>query len=226
MKILTGKSIKDIWEKNRTEFLSIYAHEQEKPIGFEKLEKRFVDSNGKQYYGFPKTLPMPLERFGHVQDTLMWMASGLTGKELRSLIDVADKALMDGLKNGKNAAKIGFTLEEMKMRENMVIHTELLYNFLAYCVVREDEKIDVVDKEIHLQKVAQFKEETANGNSYFFFRKPELENLSWLSRLTESEWAEYFQKSQVEQQALKERLKIVSSSYESEPKKKTQKKES
>lgn len=224
MKILAGKNLKDIWEKNRTEFLALYSHEQDKPIGFEKLEKRFVDSEGRQYYGFPDNLPLPLERYGMSNEMLMWMSAGLTNKELEKLVSLGDEAIVSGLKVGKNAAILGWVFHEIKLRANMVIHTELLYNYLAYLVVREDEKVDVIDKEIQQQKVDQFKKETGNGNSYFFFRSPELKNLTWLWKLTESEWEKYWQGSVMEQNILKEKLSLISSNLESKEKGKTSKK--
>ncbi len=138
-------------------------------IPHSKLEKCFTDSLGIHYYKFPEAMSLPIERFGKLQEFMMWMSAGLTSNELDLLLDEADKALTAGLTQGKNASKIGFVLSQIRERKSMVIHTELLYNFLAVQVIREDEKPEHFNNAIHLEKIEQFKLETANGKTYDFF---------------------------------------------------------
>src|SRR3990172_2496470 len=138
-------------------------------IPHSKLELCFTDSCGCKYYKFPEAMSLPIERFGKLQEFMMWMSAGLTSVELDSLLDEADKALMTGLTTGKNASKIGFVLTQIRERKNMVIHTELLYNFLAVQVIREDEQVEFFNNAIHLEKIEQFKSETKDGKTYDFF---------------------------------------------------------
>jgi len=97
----------------------------------------------------------------------------------------------------------------------MVIHTDLLYNFLAVQWVREDEHPELFDATIHDEKVRQFKNETATGNSYFFFRQPELKRLNELWNFTENEWTQYWNESQQRQQFMQMALKTILSDIES-----------
>lgn len=179
-------------------------------IPHSKLELCFTDTDGKKYYKFPESMSLPIERFGKLQEYMMWMSAGLTSVELDNLLDEADKALMDGLLQKKNAAKIGFIITQIRERKNMIIHTELLYNFLAVQVIREDEKPEYFNNAIHLKKIEQFKEETKNGKTYDFFLKIGLKKLNDLFNMSEEEWNQCWEESLEAQRILKEiRNKIL-----------------
>lgn len=176
-----------------------------------KLELCFTDSNGVKYYKFPEAMSLPVERFGKLQEFMMWMSAGLTSVELDALIDTADQALTDGLTQKKNAAKIGFVLSQIRERKNMVIHTELLYNFLAVQVIREDEPAEHFNNSIHLEKIAQFKIETANGKTYDFFLHIGLKKLNDIFNMSEAEWNKFWGDSLEQQILLKKMLSKMSS---------------
>lgn len=223
MSIFTRSSLKDIWTKNRAEFLKLYAEEQYKFINHKELEKRFVDRNGVQYYGFPGDMQLPIERWGRAKTYLGMMSMSLSDVELNKIADGMDSCLMNGLKTGKNAAKLGALIEETRFRNRALLHHELLYNYLAVFMVREDEEPTTVNEDIHKQKVIQFKTETENG-SYFFFRVPELKNLTWLWNLSEEEWKQQWTNSLREEELLEARLKIYSPDLSQKKEKKTSKK--
>jgi len=174
-----------------------------------KLELCFTDSKGKKHYKFPEAMSLPVERFGKLQEFMMWMSAGLTSVELDALLDVADKALMDGLLRNKNASKIGFVLTQIRERKNMVIHTELLYNFLAVQVIREDEKAEHFNNALHLEKIEQFKEENKDGKTYDFFLRIGLKKLNDLFNMSEAEWTRFWGESLEAQRVMKEMLKII-----------------
>lgn len=180
-----------------------------------KLEYCHTDSLGDKYYKYPESMSLPIERFGKLQEYMMWMSSGITATELDSLLDEADKALTEGLTQKKNASKIGFILHEIRDRKNMVIHTELLYNFLAVQVIREDEDPEFFNNAIQMQKVERFKEETKNGKTYDFFLRIGLKKLNDLFSMSEQEWNRLWDESIQQQKALKEAIKIIQSEKES-----------
>lgn len=181
-------------------------------IPHSKLEICFTDSNGAKYYKFPEAMSLPIERFGKLQEFMMWMSAGLTSAELDTLLDEADKALTSGLTSGKNASKIGFVLSQIRERKNMVIHTELLYNFLAVQVIREDEPTEHFNNAIHLEKIEQFKRETAEGKTYDFFLRIGLKKLNDLFNMSEAEWTQFWGESLAAQKVLQESVKIISKS--------------
>ena len=210
MKVLIGKDLKSIWKKNKDSFLQYYIDESgEKKIEKTNLEYRFHDSNGKIYYGFPESLPLPLERWGKLKDFLFYMNIGYSLDEYNEVIDVAEKNWISYIKTGKNAAKVGYVFQELRNRSRMLIHTELLYNYLAVQLVREDEDVSLFDSVIHNEKVSQFKKECAGGKHYFFFQKPELKKLHELWNFTKEEWNQYWNESEIQQKLLKESLKTI-----------------
>lgn len=180
-----------------------------------KLEYCFSDSLGVKYYKFPESMSLPLERFGKLQEFMMWMSSGITSTELDGLLDEADKALTEGLLQKKNAARIGFILSEIRDRKNMVIHTELLYNFLAVQVIREDEAPEFFNNSIQMEKVERFKDETKNGKTYDFFLRIGLKKLNDLFNMSEQEWNRLWEESIQQQNLLKQATKILQSERES-----------
>lgn len=189
-----------------------FSSHPETSIPHAKLEKCFTDSLGIHYYKFPEAMSLPVERFGKLQEFMMWMSAGLTSAELDILLDEADKAIMAGLTTGKNASKIGFIITQIRERKNMVIHTELLYNFLAVQVIREDEKPEFFNNQIHLEKIEQFKLETANGKTYDFFLQIGLKKLNDLFNMSEEEWTTFWGESIRQQNLLKEMVKTISKS--------------
>lgn len=180
-----------------------------------KLEYCFSDSLGVKYYKFPESMSLPLERLGNLNNYMMWMSSAITSKELDSLLDQADKALTEGLLQKKNAAKIGFIHEEIRNRKNMVIHTELLYNFLAVQVIREDEAAEFFNNAIQMEKVERFKEETKNGKTYDFFLRIGLKKVNALYNMSEAEWDKYWEESIQQQKENKLAIQIIQSGEES-----------
>jgi len=179
-----------------------------------KLELCFTDSKGIKYYKFPENMTLPLERFGKLQEYMTWMASGISPDEIDMLMDKADKALTEGLLQKKNAALIGFIISEIRNRKGMVIHTELLYNFLAVQVIRQDEAPEVYSNSIQMKKVEQFKEETKNGKTYDFFLRIGLKKLNALYNMSEAEWSRLWEESIQAQRLLKEAMKVIQSEKE------------
>ena len=216
------------------QFNKIIASEQMKPIGFDKMEKIFVDSNGFQYYKVSNSMDLPIERKGKLNQFLMWLNMGLgtmiiekkDGKEIQYLeldliLDAMEEALNQGLKTKGKAALIGSLINEIRERKNLVIHTELLYNLLAVQWIREDENPSVYDEEKQIEKVKQFKYEVSQSNSYFFFATTKLHELLPFLKITEQEWDEYWQLSIIKQKALQEYLKNYLPKEESEKQSKT-----
>lgn len=187
--------------------------QERKPLSHADLEWVYTDLNQVKYYRFPDTMRLPLERFGKTKEYLMWIAAGITPSELDLLLDFADTALEEGIKSkgSKAAGKIGWVLQELRFRRKMILHTELLYNFLACQWIREDEEPTTFNNEIQLQKVSQFKEEVHGKDSFFFFQQKELKILQERLNLSHSEWIAYWEESQIQQQALREILKPYSS---------------
>jgi len=172
-----------------------------------------VDGSGVQYYRINTQLGIGLEHYGKAMEFTMWMSSGLTARELNDLIRVAETE-MEQLVAGKKGslAKVGWVLQEMRLRQEMVIHSELLYQFIACHYIREDEPLTEWIEAIHKEKVQAFKAMVkAGGSAGFFFQFPELKNLTGISSMSPEEWNGYWTESLMKQEALKKQLKYLRS---------------
>lgn len=212
MKLFYKPSPAELWKLHREEFLKILSAER-KPLHLNSLSFAFVDSDGKKYFRFPKDVTLPGERFGKLNEYVTFISKGLTAEEDIMLDEAIERLLEAGIgKSQKNVSAIGAILQERKKRRSLVIHTELLYNFIAVQLIREDESPESFDNDIQMQKVTMFKQMTKTGSTYFFFQKQELNRLSNLSGMSQSEWDQYWQESLIQQRALPESLKVFASS--------------
>ena len=212
MKLFYKPSPAELWKLHREEFLKILSAER-KPLHLSSLSFAFVDSDGKKYFRFPKDVTLPGERFGKLNEYVTFISKGLTAEEDIMLDEAIERLLEAGIgKSQKNVSAIGAILQERKKRRSLVIHTELLYNFIAVQLIREDESPESFDNDIQMQKVTMFKQMTKTGSTYFFFQKQELNRLSNLSGMSQSEWDQYWQESLIQHRALPESLKVFASS--------------
>ena len=202
------------WKKHKAELLKIYALEQDAKIETSALEKWFIDSNGKQYFKFPKQMALPIERMGKLNEFYTHLSAGISGSEMAKIISAMDNILSEGIGKPETASKMGALVHILKQRQQLVFHTEILYNILAVQAIREDEKPEVYSNEMQMEKVSQFKEEVANQNSYFFFHQTQLQTPIDLLKLSQAEWTTLWAESEAEQQALREILDLLVTSNE------------
>lgn len=181
--------LKQIWKDHREELLRLYAAEV--PQGDKlSMDKALVDLNGKVYYRFTgSSTIIPLERMGKMQDFLTMMSAGLDEKELTALIDVANNELALAL-NGKKAdvVKIGAVLNQIKERQQMILHDQLMWQFMAVQLVREDEPPAKFVQKIHDEKVEALQELYYAHPDFSFFQTPELRLLNEMLRSSQQDW--------------------------------------
>lgn len=196
-------------ENMREKVIEMWKHRQHKPVGFDQLELRYLDDSGRKYYGFPPGIGMPVNRFTKMRDFEMWMTVGVTPGEIKKIVDAMDVAWVNSLKTKKNHHLLGALITDLRMRSDMVIHTELVFQFLAVQWIREDENPEVFDMTIQDEKVATFKKESNNGNNYFFFVQPELSRWNELYNFTPIEWAHYWNESHQRQNRTKNLMEMI-----------------
>jgi len=187
-----------------------------------ELEFAFKDLDGLKYYRIPAQLALPIERFGKLQENLMWQSAGMTAQELTALIEVGEGE-MENLVQGKKGklSVVGAVFQEMKMRSQLVLHTELLYNYVGILYIREDEDPQVFSQAIQDEKVEAFKKMVGEGSSYEFFQIPELRRANELLSLLQQEWEELWTASVREQHRLKKMIEYLRSELKFASTKKT-----
>lgn len=126
-------------------------------------------------------------------------------------MDIADKILYEGLGTGKNAAKMGAIITEVRDREKRSVPVDVWYNYLACCYVREDESEKSFNEQIQSEKAATFKAAANDANS-FFFLLPELRVLTKLSNILPTAWQSICRESMINQNRHKELIKMLKES--------------
>jgi len=185
------------------------------------LDFAFKDDQ-HHYYRINTQLGIGLEHYGKAMEFTMWMAAGLQPKEMNSILDVMERTL-EALVEGKkgNLANLGWAIQELRLRQSMVIHTELLYQFIACHYIREDEPMTEWIESIHNEKVEAFKAIVKVQGAYDFFQLPELMNLTAISNMSPDEWNQYWSTSIREQENLTKKIKHLRSGLRSAPDRKT-----
>ncbi|REJ84541.1 MAG: hypothetical protein DWQ44_08925 [Bacteroidetes bacterium] len=215
MKILSGKDLEDIYNKNKEAIIRIQREQDARKMPTLKdMVFRYRDLEGRAYYGFSADQHMPLQRFGKMKDYLMWMTSSISPDELITLVREGSRILEEGIKHPSRAARIGLILSEIENRANMTLHTELLMNYLAVQWAREDESPEFFNNQIQLEKVDMFKKELSEGDGRFFFQCEELKNLWSRWKMSESEFQASWRESLQEQKNMNLIIQMISSSVE------------
>lgn len=209
-KLLFGIYIKNMlrnwfFNKYEKEFFAYLNKKNGVTLTKENLAFSFYDLNGNAYYKFPKEIELPITRTGKVQEQLMWLSKGVSVEEYTKALDVADKALTDGLLNKKGGAKIGFIIEELRDRCKMVIHDELFYNIIATQIIRQDESVSEFNNQIHMEKVVAFKELDSKNDTFFLNIQEYLEAFG-LFNITKTQLEHLLNESRVVRQSLEKML--------------------
>ena len=150
----------------KTDFLKMVFDEQSKPVNFDLLEAKFVDSNGKKYFKYKDDFDIPILRKGKLEQLLQELRSGISGDELGMFLDAMDKSLNKGQ---ADVAKIGFIITEMRDRKELLLHPDILFEMVTVLYIREDENPALIDEEIHVEKYNQFKKDSQGGLYDFFY---------------------------------------------------------
>lgn len=177
----------------------VFKDQSSKKTGFEKTVRSFFDSKGKSYYSFGSDMDLPLERLQALLPKLKLLKYGFD----EDMEDKLWEALELAINNGKkpDIAQIGFIAKERSRRKDMVINQDLLFDIIALRYIREDENPGIVDPEIHKEKIEQFKFDSKDG-LYNFFYLAGLAELVPLLKITEKDFLEFLQDSEVKNQAL------------------------
>jgi hypothetical protein len=187
----------------KKQLLKIYYFEQSKKKGFQNMSQSFVDSNGKIHYTPINDFDTPILRTKAIETAVLAITRGLSNDEIKKFIAAMKKAIGEGKK--PDVAMIGHLIIEMEKREDMLLHPDLMFDLVAYRYIREDEDPAVIDKEIHAQKVEQFKKDSREGLYDFFYAAGLTQYMPYLTKL-EKEWIVYWEESTAKIKAMNKHL--------------------
>lgn len=175
----------------------------------DNLTHSFYDDAGNGYYKFPKDIELPMCRLAKKQDYLMWMSKGVDKQEYAKALQDAKAGLEGGIKDGKGLAKIGYVLNALEEISEMVLHDELFYNLIAVQLIRQDEDPTKFNNEIHMQKVAAFKELDKHDDTFFLSIQEFLDQLS-LSHITRDQYEKLLKESRIAREVLQKMSSTLS----------------
>lgn len=178
----------------RRRILKYYYSEQSKVKGFDKMEKSFVDSKGRQYYRCVRDLDMPIKRFKECQQLIRLISSGISEGNMRLITQAMRKAINSGRK--PDVVEIGFLINEIDKTIGVFVDPDMLFECAAIMYIREDEHPCEIDPEIQKQKVEQLKLDS-QGGLYDFFISAGLSDYIPFVGNTEKEFSEFLKESEI-----------------------------
>jgi hypothetical protein len=129
------------------------------------------------------------------------LSSGLSGNELNLILEKMEIALSAGLSNPKNAALIATYIHIIRERNDTVIHRDILINLAATWLVRDDENPNVINVDIHKEKVNKFDAMCKEG-SHDFFTQIGIEPLMPLLTMSPEDFQTLWEHNVVQQELL------------------------
>ena len=198
--------IKLFYRLFRKQILKIYFSEQSTSAGFENMKVQFVDSEGRRYFSPEKDLDLPHVRTQEIQRRLMGVKFGLDDSYVEDFITAVKAALNNGKR--PDVAVIGHLINELEARSKRWLHPDVMFDMVAFKYIREDEDPAIIDKNIHAQKVEQFRKDSMGGLYDFFYKARLTDVLPFLKSL-ESEFPEFFQESIVQLKAKETQIKSI-----------------
>lgn len=125
----------------------------------DKLELLFKEGE-HGYYKFPVAQDIPNERYLILQTHIQEHQARLSDEDQGVFVELLEKAYAD-LLSPREATQvqakkeIGYLIDEIKFRhKELPIHTRVLCDIGAVCLIRDDEDPAKFDKQIHEEKVA------------------------------------------------------------------------
>lgn len=187
------------------------------------------DLQGRKYYRTGKVMALPLERMGAANEFVMWMSAGMTATNLTELVGVVKEAMntiyteINSKDKKQNAIiRAGAAINEIEMATQTVMHTDLLYQFVACHYIREDEPIFEYNPTVQEEKVKAFKDMVSHGGAYAFFSQvKELSNLNVFTNSSPEEFQELWKSSIKKQERLQKITEFLKSKQKFEQAKKT-----
>ena len=181
------------------QILKIYFNKQSHKKGLKNLIKVFVDSNGIKYYTWENENDIPIQRTKEIEKRLIRLKSGLSDENMNMMLDAMEKALNKGVK--PDLATIGYIIKEMRNRQDLLLHPDLMFDLVALRYVREDETPTEVNESIHKDKIEQFKKDSKDGLYDFFYEMGMSGYMPYITKL-ESDWNMLWAESKIKIQAM------------------------
>ena len=191
--------IKLIFKMFRKRFVLLARTELTKASeGNERKELVYVDSTGFRYYRYLDDFDLPVNRIQQLEIRVKRMKMAMSVKEEKDLLKACKKAINGG--NRPDISRVGFIIEELLLREDILCDPELYFEIAGVTLIREDEDPQDFNVTIHEQKIKQFKADCAGQEQSFFLTTKACMYIPYLTKSPE-EWSEYYQEAVLQAKA-------------------------
>jgi hypothetical protein len=123
---------------------------------------------------------------------------------INDILDAMEKALNKGIK--PDLVMCGYLVKEMRSRQDLLLHPDLMFDLVALRYVREDEVPFEVDEMKHREKVIQFTKDSKEGLYNFFYEMGMSGYLPYITKL-ESDWNMLWEESRIKIEAMNQIVK-------------------
>lgn len=167
------------------------------------LSYAFTDTIGNRYYTWQDGEMLPVCRLQALQNLMMHYELHLAPREIDNIAKSIQHAIADVIKakgdkeRSEASAKVNVYANELLIRQEYCVPTELYIEMAAIYAIRQDEKSDELSKGIQKEKIAQFTADIRQGVD-FFFLLPQLVKSTNLSQMSSEQLRLYLQKAAAE----------------------------
>lgn len=143
-----------------------------RPAGFDGMSFAFHDQKGREYWTWEDPAHMPPVRFKEIEAIMLLIDAG----QSKTGIDQLSEAIIQqanvvvqstGKKKDDAAVNIAVLAKEMRVRHKEIIPEECYFGLASVCVARADENPKALDRPMHMEKMATFREAASAGASFF-----------------------------------------------------------
>jgi len=168
----------------------------------DNLVYAFTDFSLNKYYTWAKREDMPKCRYEELINLTMWWEANISPNTLEiirdGIITAAEASVTEPkvIDRSKAISRVILFANELTLRKEQGIPSAIFHEIAAIMCVREDEKPDIINEQIHREKVETFARETSEGRDFFLQMPMLLQHLD-LWRLSRTELKKLFAKSEV-----------------------------
>lgn len=150
---------------------------EQRPKGFDGLSFAFHDQSNRAYWTWADPAHMPPVRFKEIEALMLMIDAGQSRTGLLSLADaIIQQANVvvqsSGKKKDDAAVNIAVLAKELTFRHREIIPEDVYFGLASVCVVRGDENPKALDRPMHMEKIATFREAASAGASFFTSCQP------------------------------------------------------
>lgn len=175
------------------------------------LKYAFTDVRGKQYHTFENLSDMPHCRRERILNAATFLNAKISEESLETIADSIITANQRALLAAKPEdasryrAKVEVLANELKLRKDSSLPMSITIEVVALMCIRTDETPEVLDNNIHEQKIQQFSLDLQSGNA-FFLKLPIFRRFLGISSASSVELPRLFAQSELEEAKLKARI--------------------